>query len=107
MHYVLVVAVSIVLAAAWVPVAIFFWRSWKRRRTPLSLAICGVVSYPIYTNVSAAVLMKNEPVWAFTSLAVINAAVLINFYLCYQSQRRTFPEMPSPVPPSTKPPAES
>jgi len=85
------VAITAVLVVGWVPVGIYFWLSWRRRGAPLSLAICGLVGFPIYTNASTFLFLRNDPQWIAGILAGANALILGNFYLCFKWQSKAFP----------------
>lgn len=87
----LVVAAG-VLALAWVPIGFYFLRSWKKRRSPLSLAICGLVAFPIYTNCSTALFLQSHPRWITGVLFIVNLVLLLNFLFCFYWQKKSFPE---------------
>lgn len=88
----LVVAMTAALAAAWVPVGIYFWRSWRRRGAPLSLAICGLVGFQVYLNCGTWLFLKNDPRWVGSVIAIGNVLILSNFYLCFRWQKKRFPD---------------
>ena len=87
----LVVAVTAFLAVAWIPVGIYFWRSWRRRGAPLSLAICGLVGFQVYLNGGTWLFLQNDQRWVGLMLALGDTLILSNFYLCFRWQRKRFP----------------
>ncbi len=87
-----IVVVAALLAIAWLPVGAHFWRSWRARGSPVSLAICGVVGFQIYLSSSTWLFMKNDPRWVATVMLLGNLLTLANFYLCFRWQRKRFPD---------------
>lgn len=82
-----VILASVTLAAIWVPIGMYFFRSWQRRRSPLSLAIVGLVAYPVFTNLSVLAFLRNSPIKTVLVLFVANIALLLNFAFCFWLQR--------------------
>src|SRR3990172_12157880 len=58
--------VALVIALAWVPVLIRFFRSWQARKNPISLAICILVTLAVYLP-------------AYATLAVPPSLALVTF----------------------------
>lgn len=87
--------ISLLLALAWHVVAIFFWRSWKHRRSPLSLAICALTGYPIFTNASSVIFLHQDQLTTVILLVSANLLVLINFVVCFKWQKERFGELRS------------
>lgn len=92
MWTIVVVAITAILAVAWVPIGIHFWRAWKLRGAPLSLAICGLVGFQIYLNSGTWLFFQNDPRWVSGVVAVGNLAILLNFWLCFKWQKIRFPD---------------
>ncbi len=86
------IIVAMVLGVAWVPVGFFFLSSWKARKSPLSLAICGLIAFPVYTNFSTALFIDSDPRWIACTLIVVNLILLLNFAFCFYWQKRSFPD---------------
>jgi uncharacterized membrane protein len=82
----ILLAVSLVLALAWVPVFRFFFRAWRERANPISLAICFLVLFAIYTNGAAVLLLAfgSSSLDAVIALRVVDLAVLVFFYLSFR-----------------------
>ena len=89
---IILAVLSIVLAIAWVPVAAYFWRAWRFRGSPLSLAICALVGYPIFTNANAIIFLFQEQEVSVRLLVGANFILLINFAICFKWQKERFPE---------------
>jgi hypothetical protein len=94
----MLVVVAGILAVAWVPVGIYFFKSWKNRRSPLSLAICGLIGFPIYTNLSTALFMDSSSKWVCLVLVVANLVLWSNFMFCFYWQKKSFPDVRSRKP---------
>lgn len=79
---------AVILALAWIPVGLFFWRSWRARRSPLSLAICALVGYPVFTNASAFVYLSGPSTSSVMGMILANMVLLLNFILCFKFQKK-------------------
>jgi hypothetical protein len=86
------IIIALALGVAWVPVGYFFLSSWKARKSPLSLAIVGLIAFPVYTNFSTALFINSDPKWIACTLIVVNTVLLLNFWLCFYWQKRSFPD---------------
>jgi hypothetical protein len=84
------VAASAVLAVAWIPVGLYFYRSWKKRKSPLSLAICGLIALPIYTNSMTGLFLEAESKWFCSIMFFVSLLLFANFIFCFYWQRRSF-----------------
>lgn len=85
-----VVGVTAVLAALWVPIGLHFWKAWRLRGVPLSLAICGLVGFQVYLNSGTWLFLGNDPLWVASVVAGVNLLILVNFYACLKWQNRRF-----------------
>lgn len=85
--------IGILVAIGWLPVFRHFWKSWRARSNPISLAICGLIGFMMYINVAVYILIKNDPVWSASIVGAVNVVVLINFYMCMRWAHRLFPEL--------------
>ena len=86
------VAASAVMAVAWIPIGLYFFRAWRSRKSPLSLAICGLVALPVYLNSMTSVFLGSQPEWFCTVLFFVNLTLFANFIFCFYWQRKSFPE---------------
>lgn len=96
---------SLALAVAWVPLLVRFLRGWRSRRNPVSLAICATMSALIYGNITTALTAMGQGAWETvrTLTIVVNAFVVVNFYLSFHWSQQYFPDARRssyPVPPT-------
>ena len=91
---VIAIATAIVLALAWLPLALRFLHGWRHRRNPVSLAICAGICLFAYTNVLQALVLAQCASWAFFTVAthVFNLVVVVNFYVAFKWSERKFPD---------------
>lgn len=87
-----VTIVGILAALGWVPVFRHFWKSWRARNNPISLAICGMVGFNIYLNSAIYLFMYNDPVWVAIVIGGVNIAILVNFYFSFRMAKKKFPD---------------
>lgn len=86
------IIVAVILGVAWVPIGLFFLRSWKNRKSPLSLAICGLIAFPVYTNFSTALFLDGDQTWISGTLIAVNFILFMNFMFCFYWQKKSFPD---------------
>jgi hypothetical protein len=84
---------GIIVAIGWLPVFWHFWKSWKVRNNPISLAICGLVGFMMYINVAVYIFIQNDPRWTLSVVGGVNVVVLLNFYACLRWAHKLFPEI--------------
>lgn len=89
-----IILLSGLLALTWIPILLRFVRSWRARRNPVSLAICGIILLSIYSNVLtiAVYALDGEPVWAAIATHAFNALICLNFYLAFEWTKKRFPD---------------
>jgi hypothetical protein len=75
------VTLSIVLGLLWVPIGYFFYKSWRERRNPISLAIVGLIFVSIWTDVTTWLLLHVNWKITLVALRAVNALAMVNFYL--------------------------
>jgi hypothetical protein len=80
--------VAAVVAVAWIPLLIRFFRSWRDRENPISLAICFLIIMASYTPLWVAVGPENP--WSWAGLLVIDSLVCGSFYAALLMARRRF-----------------
>lgn len=95
-----------VLAVAWLPLAHKFNAGWKRRRNPVSLAICATALLLAYSNVIFAFAVMDQTTWKFFAVAthIFEAVVVLNFYVSFYWSEKRFPgerRSDSSAPPNT------
>jgi len=88
------VVASIVLAVAWLPLAIRFLRGWRSRKNPVSLAICAALCLFAYSNVMFALVMLDGASLRFLAIAshVFELVVIVNFYIAFRWSAKRFPD---------------
>lgn len=88
------VAVSLLLALAWVPIALRFRRGWAYKKNPISLAISAAMALYVYSNTLFAIALLGNTSWRFfiTATHLFDAAVVINFYIAFRWADKEFPE---------------
>ena len=89
---VVLVALSCVLAIAWLPLALRFNKGWQQRRNPVSLAICAATLLFAYTNGLFALALVGWTTWQFFAVAwhVFGVVVVVNFYVAFHWSDRRF-----------------
>lgn len=82
----LLVIWALMLAIAWVPLALKFQRSWRGRKNPVSLAICLVVLLFIYSNLVFTLAVTGQTTWRFYAVATrsFEVAAIVNFYIAFR-----------------------
>ncbi len=99
---IVVISIAAVLAVAWVPVGVHFWRSWKNRGSPLSLAILALIGYPIFINASTAIFLTEAEITTLLILIGTNLLLLLNFVMCFRWQKERFPNARSNTSPKPR-----
>jgi hypothetical protein len=93
MHAAYLVLAGIVVLL-WLPVLRRFYASWRRRRNPVSLAICTLIVSMIWQTGGTVWLLLdrvNTPTFVFAVTAVA-FAVSLSFHLAFRWARRKFPD---------------
>jgi hypothetical protein len=85
---------SVVVALAWLPLLLRFFRGWRNRRNPVSLAICAALCLFTYTNVLFLLVLLDSTSWRFFAWAthVFEVIVLVNFYVAFKWSSIKFPD---------------
>lgn len=87
-----IAVIGVIVALGWLPVFRHFWKAWRSRNNPISLAICGLIGFMVYINLAVHIFIKNDPAWTAVVVGAVNVAVLINFYACFRWAKKLFPE---------------
>jgi len=101
------VVASIVLAIAWLPLAVRFLRGWRNRKNPVSLAICAALCLFAYSNIMFALVLIDGASLRFLAVAThtFELVVLANFYVAFKWSAKKFPDARTSKPPEyTVPP---
>lgn len=83
-------AVTVAIAMAWIPLLLKFFRSWRDRANPISLAICFLIILASYSPLW--VSLGPEKPWSWAGLLVIDSLVCGSFYVALLMARRRFPD---------------
>lgn len=73
---------SVVVSLAWIPVLWFFFKNWRARKNPISLSICAVVLFVIYTNVVLWLCRFTKSETPFYIMHVAELLTVSFFYVC-------------------------
>lgn len=79
---------ALVVALGWLPVLIRFFRSWRERANPISLAICVLISVALYLPVYGAATL--EPLWPRATISVLSAVACGTFYAAFWWAKKRF-----------------
>ena len=86
---------ALVVALAWLPVLLRFYRSWRTRGNPISLAICVLVLAALYGPVY---LTATLPVsWPVATVGAINFIACATFYVTIHYAAQKFPDTRTPT----------
>lgn len=91
--------VGLTLIAAWVPILLRFFRAWKQRHNPVSLAICGVVLLIIYMNVLL-IMVSSFKASLFGALLIglgFNVIACFNIHIAFRWSEKKFHDQRSSV----------
>lgn len=87
------VALGIAVAIAWIPVFLFFFKNFRDRHNPVSLAIGTLVALVIlYTGPVDYWITSGSAStgWVFTVVDILSLAVCFHFYLAIRWSKRKF-----------------
>lgn len=87
-----IVVLSYALGLAWLPLAIRFYRGWKFRKNPVSLAIFAACLLFTYTNILFALALTDQTTWRFFTIAshAFDGVVVLNFYVSFYWSDKKF-----------------
>ena len=79
-----------IVALAWIPVFLRFFRSWRTRGNPISMAICVLVVYALYVPIFMTASLP--PSWPPVTVIAVDAIVCMTFYGTFHFADRKFPD---------------
>lgn len=82
----------VVLIVAWIPLLLSFFRSWRARKNPISLAICLTIFLAAFTNVYLVLSLfdKTPERVEVVVYGICNAAVVGYFHVARRCADKTF-----------------
>lgn len=83
-------AVAVVVAIAWLPILLRFFRSWRQRNNPISFAICMLVFFALYVPTYVAATFPTS--WPVAAIFAVDAMSCLTFYGTFWLSNRRFPD---------------
>jgi hypothetical protein len=81
---------TLVVALAWIPVLLRFFRSWRARGNPISLAICVMITRAIYVPVYLTTTLPLS--WPIATMVAIDVITCATFYTTIHYASKKFPD---------------
>lgn len=76
--------VSLVVSALWIPVLLFFFKNWRERKNPISLAISGVIFFVVYSDVLVLLCKYSGSDVPFYIMQITEALTIAFFYVSFR-----------------------
>ena len=76
--------ISMAVSLLWIPVLLFFFKNWRGRKNPISLAICGVIFFVIYSDV---LVLLSKVSCSDISLYIMQSTEVLTIFFFYVSFR--------------------
>lgn len=73
---------SSILALAWLPILIKFFRNWRGRANPISLAICFIIAFAIYICI-VPFFETQDPLVMALVVQIVNAVTCLFFHISF------------------------
>lgn len=84
---------SSVLALAWIPILVKFFRNWRGRANPISLAICFIIAFAIYICLVPFFGIHSDPLVTVGVVQAVNAVTCLFFHISFGwAKKRWTPE---------------
>ncbi len=80
--------ITVVLTIAWVPVLVRFFRNWRARSNPISLAIFFLVAGSVYQSFVPLITGSVDPVGAALVVQAVNAVTCLFFHISFSWARK-------------------
>lgn len=78
------------MALAWIPVLLRFFRSWRERNNPISMAICVLILFALYLPVYISYAFTLS--WQTATIVALDIITCITFYVSFFFAARRFPD---------------
>jgi cytochrome c biogenesis factor len=79
--------VAVATALVWLPILLRFFRSWRERNNPISLAIFVLVLLAVYTPIYAAITISG---WPCATILAIDGLLCVTFHVAFLVADRRF-----------------
>lgn len=89
-HPAVSIASTVTLALAWLPVFVRFFRSWRARGNPISIAICTLILVTLYVPVYLAGCIPSS--WPLATVIALSVIACATFYGTFYYANRRFPD---------------
>lgn len=96
-------ALSALLALAWLPILLNFFRNWRGRSNPISLAIVFIVFFAIYISIVPFVGAEQDPVVMMCVVQGVNAVTCLFFHISFRWARKRWSPKDKDAPPDEQP----
>lgn len=80
----------------WIPVLLFFFRNWRERKNPISLAICSVLFFVIYSDALVWAGLLGQTKIPLYIMQATEVATIAFFYLAIRWAEKKFETRPDP-----------
>jgi hypothetical protein len=88
---ILYIVVSVVSVTLWTPILVRFYRSWSKRRNPISLAICAAIALIMWASLAGMWVATNRieaNVFILATAAMSTVVAVYAHIAFYWSQKR-------------------
>lgn len=84
--------IAAILAIAWSPLVVKFYRSWHNRKNPVSLAICWMIIVVIYSHLLYTLALSFEASFRWVSIIALGFSLTacVNFYVSFYWSKKKF-----------------
>jgi hypothetical protein len=80
---------AIALAIAWLPIFMHFFRAWRGRRDPVSLAICLLVAFVSWGSAIPYWIVTNNDAQSLVFLILVfDLIICVTFYISLRAARK-------------------
>lgn len=85
---IVLLALSALLALGWLPILFKFFRNWRERNNPISLAICFAIAFTVYLCLIPFLGNVSDPVVTGLAIQGANAATCAFFHISFGWAKR-------------------
>lgn len=84
------IIISMVVSTLWIPVLWFFFKNWRARKNPISLSICGVLFFVVYSDALVWVAKVSSSMMPLYIMQGTELLTIIFFYVSLRWARWKF-----------------